>query len=114
MNYDPNATVDNGSCVYPTPTVEAPNIFTPNGDGSNDFYFLNVTNATNVELVIVNRWGSMMYEGSGINPMPSWNGKTANGNEAQEGTYFYKYKVTGIEAETLEGHGFLQLVRTEN
>jgi gliding motility-associated-like protein len=114
LNYDPNATVDNGSCVYPTPTVEAPNIFTPNGDGSNDFYFLNVTNATNVELVIVNRWGSMMYEGSGINPMPSWNGKTANGNEAQEGTYFYKYKVTGIEAETLEGHGFLQLVRTEN
>jgi gliding motility-associated-like protein len=114
LNYDPNATVNDGSCVYPTPTVEAPNIFTPNGDGSNDFYFLNVTNATNVELVIVNRWGSLMYEGSGINPMPSWNGKTDNGNAAQEGTYFYKYKVTGIEDQTLEGHGFLQLVRTEN
>jgi gliding motility-associated-like protein len=113
LNYDPTATVDDGSCVYPIPTVEAPNVFTPNNDGSNDFYFLEVTNALQVELVILNRWGGVMYDGAGINPMPSWNGRTQNGTEAEEGTYFYNYKVVGFNDVTIEGHGFLQLVRTE-
>jgi gliding motility-associated-like protein len=113
LNYDPTATVDDGSCVYPTPTVEAPNVFTPNNDGSNDLYFLEVTNALQVELVILNRWGGVMYDGAGINPMPSWNGRTQNGTEAEEGTYFYNYKVVGFNDVTIEGHGFLQLVRTE-
>jgi hypothetical protein len=45
--------------------------------------------------------------------MPSWNGKTQNGTEAEEGTYFYNYKVVGFNDVTIEGHGFLQLVRTE-
>jgi hypothetical protein len=50
-----------------------------------------------------------MYEGSGINPPPAWDGRT-NGIPAGEGTYFYKYVVTGINNDTLEGHGFLQLI----
>lgn len=108
-NYNPFATIDDGSCFYPNPTVVAPNIFTPNNDGDNDDFFLTVTNTVNVELVILNRWGGLMYESSG--PNPAWNGETPSGAEANEGTYFYKYLITGIDGSTLEGHGFLQLVR---
>jgi gliding motility-associated-like protein len=109
LNYNPNATVDNGSCQYPTPTVEAPNVFTPNGDGSNDLFFLNVSNASSVELVILNRWGNVMFEMTGVNP--AWNGKTENGTPVSGGVYFYKYTVTGVSGEELEGHGFIELIR---
>jgi len=109
LNYNPLATIDDGSCILPTPTVIAPNVFTPNGDHENDVYVLTTTNASNIELTIVNRWGSVMYEGSGINP--AWDGKSPGGSDADEGTYFYKYKVEGYSGETLEGHGFLQLIR---
>ena len=111
INYNPAANLDDGSCQYPVPTASAPNVFTPNeGDTINSvFKLLNVTNASNIELIIFNRWGNVMYEGSGINPPPAWDGRT-NGIPAGEGTYFYKYVVTGINNDTLEGHGFLQLI----
>jgi gliding motility-associated-like protein len=109
LNYNPLANADDGSCYYPAPTVEVPNVFSPNGDGTNELFFLNTTNATKISLTILNRWGNVVYEGSGINP--AWNGKSQNGNEAGDGVYFYKYRVDGLQEQFLEGHGFLTLVR---
>lgn len=109
VNYNPAANVDDGSCIYPTPTVEVPNVFTPNNDDANDFFFLTTTYALNIELTILNRWGNVVFESSGINP--AWNGKTQNGSDAGDGVYFYKYVVTGYQDVTVEGHGFLHLVR---
>ena len=108
-NYNPAANFDDGSCTYPFPTVEVPNVFTPGGDNVNDQFFLTTTNSTSIELTILNRWGNTLYESTGINP--AWNGKTQNGSEANEGVYFYKYKVNGYNGQFLEGHGFLHLVR---
>ncbi len=108
-NYNPAANFDDGSCTYPLPTVEVPNVFTPGGDNVNDQFFLTTTNSTSIELTILNRWGNTLYESTGINP--AWNGKTQNGSEANEGVYFYKYKVNGYNGQFLEGHGFLHLVR---
>lgn len=111
LNYNPLATVNDGSCVYPIPplpTVEVPNVFTPNGDNNNAVFFLTTTNAANVELTIVNRWGNKVYAGSGINP--AWDG-TIDGADASEGVYFYKYIVTGVGGDTIEGQGFVQLIR---
>ena len=109
LNYNPLATVDNGNCQYPIPTVEAPNVFTPNGDGSNDLFFLNVSNSTSVRLVILNRWGNVMFEMEGVNP--AWNGKTESGIPVSQGVYFYKYTVKGFNDQQLEGHGFVELIR---
>ena len=109
LNYNPLATFDNGNCNYPDPTVVAPNVFTPNGDGSNDLFFLNVTNAKSVELVILNRWGNVMFEMEGLNP--AWNGKTESGIPVSSGVYFYKYVVKGYTDQELEGHGFIELIR---
>jgi gliding motility-associated-like protein len=107
-NYNPTATVDDGSCFYPYPTVVAPNVFTPDGNEENPFFELITTNATHIEFTITNRWGITMYKGSGINPV--WDGKV-NGNPASEGVYFYEYTVTGITGDKLEGHGFVELIR---
>lgn len=109
LNYDPLAMVDDGSCILPVPTIIAPNVFTPNGDSANDLFYLDVTNQTSITLTVLNRWGNKMFEGTGINP--AWNGKTEGGAAAEEGTYFYKYLVTGVDGSEYTGHGFLQLVR---
>ncbi len=114
VNYNPLANYDDGSCVYPAPTVYVPNVFTPNGDDANDLFFLTTTNSTRIEMTILNRWGNVVYEGSGVNP--AWNGKAENGVEVGDGVYFLKYRVEGLpdttgELQVLEGHGFVHLVR---
>jgi gliding motility-associated-like protein len=108
-NYNPLASIDDGSCTYPVPEVTAPNVFTPNGDGDNDLFELDHLNATEIELTILNRWGNVMYESTGPNPV--WNGETAGGINAAEGTYFYKYVARGAAGDEVSGHGFVQLFR---
>ena len=112
-NYNPNASIEDGSCTYPTPTAIVPNIFTPNADGANNLFVMELTNWTNVELVVLNRWGNVMFESTSDFPLnPSWDGTTPSGALAEEGTYFYKYLVTGTDGTTeIDGHGFVQLVR---
>ena len=112
LNYNVGANVDNGTCVYPTPIVEAPNVFTPGNDGNNDAYFLSTKNVVKLELVILNRWGNVLFEKSSIdlvNDNPSWDGKI-NGVIANEGVYFYKYTGYNISGQEITGHGFLHLV----
>lgn len=109
INYDQTAVVDDGSCIYPEPIVDAPNVFSPNGDGSNELFFLTTQFSTSIDLTILNRWGNVVYESSG--PNPAWNGKLENGNAASDGVYFYKYVVYGMTETKLEGHGFFHLVR---
>lgn len=112
-NYNPTATIDDGSCTYPVPIVECPNIFTPNDDDANDVFELTVKNAAEVEVVILNRWGNVMFEQSIVGgASPTWDGKAPSGNPAEDGTYFVKYKATGVDGTTIvEGHNFLQLAR---
>jgi gliding motility-associated-like protein len=114
VNYNPLANYDDGSCLYPAPTVYVPNVFTPNGDNSNDLFFLTTTNSTRIEITILNRWGNVVYEGSGVNP--AWDGESENGVEVGDGVYFVKYRVEGLmgtdgEVQFLEGHGFVHLIR---
>jgi gliding motility-associated-like protein len=108
-NYNPLANFDDGSCTYPIPLVEAPNVFTPNGDDANDLFYLTTQNATSIELTILNRWGNVLYSKEGMNP--AWDGKSSGGALAEEGVYFYKYVVKGFNDQEVEGHGFLHLVR---
>jgi gliding motility-associated-like protein len=113
LNYDASAIVDDGSCFYPIPVVDAPNVFTPGVDGNNDSYFLRTENVVKLELIIMNRWGNVLFEKSSIdliNDNPSWDGKI-NGVIANEGVYFYKYTGYNISGQEITGHGFLHLVK---
>jgi gliding motility-associated-like protein len=115
LNYDATAVVDDGSCSYPTPIVEAPNVFSPNNDGTNESYFLETKNVVKLELIILNRWGNVLFEKTGEDLLntpsnnPVWDGKI-NGVLASEGVYFYKYVGYNINNQEVTGHGFLHLV----
>jgi gliding motility-associated-like protein len=95
--------------VYPVLEVEAPNVFTPNGDLSNEGYFIFTKNATGIEATIFNRWGNKIVDISDLNY--KWDGKTEDGNELPEGVYFIKYKVTSYYNQEIIGHTFFHLIR---
>jgi PKD repeat protein len=108
-NYNPNATVDDGSCIFPDPIINAPNVLTPDGDGINDIFDLDWLNLNSLRLVILNRWGNVIYDETSDNlllSVPSWDGGTS-----EDGVYFYRYEGTGIAGQELDGHGFLHLIR---
>lgn len=94
----------------PPPYAETPNVFSPNGDDVNDeWQFVVLNNVVEVELVIVNRWGNVVHEQKAA--IPTWNGRLADGSEATEGVYFFRYKATGLDGSIIEGHGYTQLIR---
>lgn len=115
LNYDSLAVLDNGTCLYPpppTPAVSAPNVFTPNVDDINAFFELTTENVEFIEIEILNRWGNLVYSGSGdIAGPPKWDGRLPSGKNAEDGVYFYKYRVRGIDQSELEGHGFVHVIR---
>lgn len=106
-NYDPTAVQNDGSCMYPEPSVIVPNIFTPNGDKNNDVFILATTNATELQMTITNRWGNVVFEGSGLSTF--WDGKI-NGTLAPDGVYFLRYTVKGLLGKEINGQGFVQLI----
>lgn len=98
-----------------------PNVFSPNGDGVNDFFILKemetaVTSIKTFHITILNRWGKKVYEFSG-NPREweGWNGKiNGKGSDATEGVYFYIIDATGWDNRRYrdEGYkGYLHLYR---
>lgn len=96
--------------IPPGGFIEEANVFTPNGDGSNDsFHFkhLNV-DPESFEILIFNRWGTVVFESS--DPDFQWNGEV-EGKEASTGTYFYRYNAKALNGDELNGEGFLQLVK---
>lgn len=109
VNYDPNAVANDGSCNYPEPIFNIPNIFTPNGDGDNDYFEFTVINYSNIEFKVVNRWGNPVYQGSGLNP--KWDGKV-NGILSEDGVYFVTYKITSVKGDKqVDGQTFVHLIR---
>ena len=73
-----------------------PVVFTPNGDGINDVFKLDIdeTIAACSNLQIFNRWGSKIFESVGQNV--AWDGRTAAGEKVPIGTYFYIIEINGI------------------
>lgn len=79
-----------------------PNVFTPNGDGNNDLYYVTAKNITDYHIVIVNRWGETMFESKDI--AEPWDG-TTNGVRCNDGTYFYLLRGVSASGEIVkQGH----------
>ncbi len=91
------------------PILIVPNVLTPNGDGTNDEWFIYTENIAELEVIIINRWGNEITKIDGVTG--TWDGKTSNGADVTDGTYFYKYQAKGLNGDELSGHGFITLIR---
>ncbi len=89
--------------------ITVPNIFTPNGDGENDFFKISWYGIDAYSLKIYDRWGVLMCQFS--HPWLEWDGLTFSGAKANDGTYYYVIEATGDDGVSYNLNGFLQLIR---
>lgn len=90
--------------------IQFPNVFTPNGDGTNDYWSpLPGYRFSQIEIQIYNRWGRIVWESRDAGSV-EWDGTNINnGKPCSEGTYYYIYKVD--VPRNPEGQGFITLIR---
>jgi len=84
----------NVECGVNCPLYELPNVFTPNGDGTNDtFRPLNpFRGVERIDLQVFNRWGQLIFDTE--DPAIRWNGDHRDtGEQVPDGVYFYSCDV---------------------
>ncbi|MEO6166362.1 MAG: gliding motility-associated C-terminal domain-containing protein, partial [Chitinophagales bacterium] len=107
---------DSNGCIFldsvvieESPNILAiPNVFTPNGDGLNDFFQPNLLNVNALEMRIFNRWGKMVYQSN--DPESGWDGK-ANSTDAELGIYVYSMKASFLDGSVIDQSGSVILLR---
>jgi gliding motility-associated-like protein len=90
-------------------SILIPNVFTPNGDGSNDIFTVQGVNLKSVLGEIYNRWGQKMFAWDNVKG--HWDGRTLSGSEAPDGTYFYIINAEGLDGEKYFKKGGFSLIR---
>ncbi len=103
-NYSTQVCVDIDSCQL----YRLPNVFTPNGDGRNDYFHpFPYDFVERVNMKIYNRWGGLVFQTD--DPDIMWDGKDINSKEdCAEGVYFYEcevyeYRLEGLKMRELRG-----------
>jgi gliding motility-associated-like protein len=91
--------------------LEVPNIFTPNGDGSNDVFFLKTSNLGEIYALIHDRWGNKVHEVTSSTGNIAWDGKSLNGKECAPGVYFYVINAKGRDGKEYQLKGNVTLMR---
>lgn len=88
--------------------VALPNAFSPNEDGENDVFRVQGNCIREMKLVIYNRWGQKMYEGT--DPKEGWDG-SFNNKVANTGVFVYWLEYTLITGTKGHKKGNVSLVR---
>tara|TARA_B100000795_G_C22773458_1_gene428945 strand:- start:472 stop:780 length:309 start_codon:yes stop_codon:yes gene_type:complete len=101
-----------------------PNIFTPNGDGINEYHIpfevpkevlekrINylMSNIITIEYAVYNRWGSLVYFSKGV--LPRWDGcNLINSYQCAVGTYYWILNYKDVYSGDYKYNGFVQLLR---
>ncbi|MFA9212657.1 MAG: gliding motility-associated C-terminal domain-containing protein [Candidatus Methylacidiphilales bacterium] len=85
-----------------------PNVFTPQSDGTNDFFTIKSSGINEFNMKIYNRWGGLIFETNQITP--GWEG-TYDGNPCPVGVYFYIITATSNNKKTYNLNGTVTLLR---
>ncbi|HKC66646.1 MAG TPA: gliding motility-associated C-terminal domain-containing protein, partial [Bacteroidia bacterium] len=128
VTYLRNGCPDTGKIIISTNVYNAfrpdelVNVFSPNGDKTNDFFYPFYSKTLNqyqiykqsdsYQLYIYDRWGKLVFETTDYDT--PWDGKTKSGHNADAGSYFFivKYKSNcASKADLVEKKGFVELMR---
>lgn len=91
--------------------LEVPNVFTPNGDGSNDLFFVKTANLSEITAMIYDRWGNKVYELTTTKGNIAWDGKAQTGKDVPDGTYLYIITAKGKDGQNYDTKGTVSLFR---
>jgi gliding motility-associated-like protein len=91
-------------------TFWVPNVFTPNGNATNDYFFPIYTNVESYRMQIFDRWGKIVYDKEGV--QPKWDGLDyLSGIESKSDNYVYLINYYTIEEITYQVKGVVTLIR---
>ena len=91
------------------PLADLSTAFTPNGDGENDFWFIDsIEEYAGNTVRIFNRWGDILitlqeYDNESVR----WEGTDENGNGLPSGTYYYTIELPDGRTDA----GWVQLLK---
>ncbi len=71
------------------------NVFSPNGDNTNDIFFFDCENIESFFIQVIDREGQVYFESH--DPNFRWDGTTTTGEKIKDGTYIYWYHAVGLD-----------------
>lgn len=81
--------------IGPEFTFYIPNVFTPNNDGINDYFFGAGIGIIDYNLWIFDRWGNMLFHGDQLSD--KWDGKANDGKDmAQQDVFIWKVELKDV------------------
>lgn len=106
--------------------IDAPNAFTPNGDGQNEIFAVQFFSMKTVKIIIFNRWGKTVHvwesnnvrgfyntaseQGTNYASESVWDGKIG-GKMASPGVYYWVAEGMGRDGIKRKANGFVHLFR---
>ena len=97
--------------IFINADFDMPNVFTPNGDNSNDLFVIFEDIFNSFDVVIQNRWGNTVWDKKNQTGVLIWDG-TDNGNQrCNDGVYFYQIEgVLNDNVTKFNKSGFVTLL----
>lgn len=97
----------------PGVALNIPNVFSPGPDQFNGRWTIEgIDSYSSVEITVYDRWGKKVYEDNNYTNSSAWDGRSTNGRELADGTYFYVITASGgPNGDSLEKNGSITLMR---
>lgn len=103
------STTDSILVLYYNCGITMPNVFSPNSDGDNEYYYPILSEGIETfDISIYNRWGNILFKNNEL--LIGWDG-TYGDKECPAGTYFWTLYYVDIMGNSNQRSGFLQLFR---
>ena len=99
--------------IYVDPDFDMPNVFTPNGDGSNEQFTLYADIFKSFDIIIQNRWGNVLTDRKNQTGILLWDGKDKGGEVCNDGVYFYQFTGKLDDGAEIKKAGFVTLFRSK-
>lgn len=85
--------------------------FSPNGDGKNEEFCIELDSETNAEIIIFNKWGNIVFESKDFNLENCWDGTSLSGKDLPPDTYYYILKLKNDNRDIPDKKGYIELRR---
>jgi len=79
---------------------EIPNVFTPNDDSVNDYFFPKFLYIKDIHFLVMNKWGELIFETKDLESK-GWDGNY-KGGKAPVGNYVYRVRYTTLDGRVFE------------
>lgn len=95
-------------CISPADDIFVPDIFSPNGDGANDVFYVRGKAINELHLLIYDRWGEKVFES--FNKDDGWDG-TFKGKQSESAVYYYYLEATLNDSKKITKKGDITVTR---